>query len=613
MNLKILIKKIKIFTALLAFPLCVLSQEIDSLKTDVPPAADSLKSLKMYQDTLESRFIEYDSLTVASLYNLNVDYLSDMVFFDPRVYRFTAGIKNSPSLLSAYGLPERFMDIKLNGIDFKQFFNNKGLYDLVPLNAVEKIFNKHESIYSLDLKLRQLEGDVPLTNVVYGIGTEDTSTVDITFAREFRGGWRFFGSGSTRNFPYSNDETDVFGLYNEFKVYTTLNKIFLNRINLNFEMLQYRTHGSIFSDMYDFGSERIYDMRSDEGVFLYKLNFSNLKAGSSSPDYGYSVYFLDNKTSYWVYKSPGGVNIQEKTVGNSIYYNLNKETWSIKSGLSFEQVKNSFEFNADKDDYKINNIKGKLSFKKRYNKHSLLIAFSGTKNKMFGLEKSFSFREYYNFRKGIGFYAGFKYKDLKNYLDLLNVSNDFFNSNENLKNESASVFSMGMDIIYNNGLKLNLELFNVKWKDPISIYEDNTIEPDDGEFGFFCRNLGDIKYSGVSLILQKYIFKNLDASLFYSGYFNKKSDNIFAPKNSIFLMARLRDIEDIIYKYPLKSEIIFTMDLHRDAGSIINLPFINRFSMFEDFKFDIGCVSPSHSPIRIKLKEIALKGRRERA
>ncbi|MFC1726427.1 hypothetical protein ACFL4T_12435, partial [candidate division KSB1 bacterium] len=315
-------RKINIVFLLLILPVFVLSQELDSVKIDIP-APDSLVSLEVYQDTIQARFIQYDSLSVKSLYNLNIDYLSDMEFFDPRVYRFNAGSRNSPSLLSVYGLPERFMDVRLNGMDFKGFYNGKGLYDIVPLNAVEKIYNSHTGIYSMDLKLRQYEGDIPVSNVVYGIGTSDTSTVDITFAREFRQGIKFFGSGSTRNFPYSIEETDELSLYNEFKFYTTLNKNFFKKVNVNFEMLQYRTHGSLFSDIYKIASERIYDMRVDKGIFLYKLTFSNLRSGSSD-GYGYSVYLLDNKTKYWYLDSPGGVNIGEKKVGNSIYYKMNK-------------------------------------------------------------------------------------------------------------------------------------------------------------------------------------------------------------------------------------------------------------------------------------------------
>lgn len=580
----ILKRLIKIFLFALLFIAPVYPQELDSLKT-LPDSvqtgtinADTVESINF--DSISSSFFSTDTIYLSTLYNLNLEYLSDGLVFMPSFFRFTAGRKNSPSYLTGYGLPERFTQITLNGFELENFYNKKKLMNIVPVNAVEKIYNSNTGVNDVNMKTCEFEGGAPISNIVYGIGTQDTSHLDITFARDFSNGYRLFASGSTKTLPYQEQEVltanNDFRHYREFKIFTSINKEVLGKkYDMEFNFLKYKTHGKTQSDIFKISSLGDYDSYFDEEIMFYELSLNSIQ----EKKYGLSLYLTENKNMFRNTLYSENIKLKEKRTGLKAYYKLTGKNSNLSMKIGTEKNVDNLFFSDDKNnDFKTGRIFGEFLLEKPLKKHSLSFGITGSRTKLFGLEKSFNLRDVYKSGRNFNAYFNITYKSLKNYLEKLSLASGIFETNNNLKDESAFVISAGTQYFNWKNFKADIQVYNVNWNNPVYYYLKNE--------KYAVSNSADANYSGISLYLQRYLFKNLDASIFCSGNFYKKKSPVLVPKASLFSIIRLREIEDIIYKYPLHSEIIFTANVNLDARQLINYPYFNRFILLEDSYFN---------------------------
>ena len=567
---------IKFLFFILLFIISAYSQERDSLKI-IPDSAqiDIIKADKIISvnfDSINSSFFSSDTIYRNTLYNLNLEYLSDGLVLKPSFFRYTAGEKNSPSYLTAYGLPERFFRVTFSGFEMENFFNRKKLMNIVPVNAVEKIYDSNTGINDINLEACKFQGGVPVSNIVYGIGTQDTSSVDITFARDFSSGYRLFASGSTKTLPYKTDDASP---YSEVKIFSTIDKNVLNgKYKLKFDHLQYRSHSRTISEIYKINPQERYDTHLDEGIFMYKLNLS----AAENNRYGADVFLTENKTRYRNNLFDEDVKLNEKRFGADVYYRFINKDFKMSARLGAEKIKNSLFFTSDKNNnFKTGRIFGEFTVKKSLKKHNLSLVISGNHTKLFGFEKSLNLSDIYKINENLEAYFHVNYKGLKNYLEKLSLASKVFETNNNLKDESALVVSAGTRYFNWKNFKAELQVFNVNWKNPVYYYLRDE--------KYAVTNSDNANCTGISLFLQRYLTRNLDASVFCSGNFYEEDSPVLIPKASIFSVIRLREIEDIIYKYPLHSEIIFTANYNLDAKKLINYPYFNRFILLEDSKF----------------------------
>jgi len=438
------------------------------------------------------------------------------------------------------------------------------------------MYSAISGLHNINIKMNEYDYDKPVSNVIYGIGKQDTSSVDITFSRTFRRGIKLFTSGGTKNFPYKEQDNNPF---TEMRIMMSLKKQITGKYTAKFNMFQYRAHSLTHSDAHNLIAVNLLDTRVDEGIFIYNLSIETVKNDSSDRDYGYRLSWTDNKTKFRNSLYPENVFFKERKLRNLFYYNFNFDGYKIESKVGFDYITDSFIFqDIDKNKFNTKKLFGAISIDKSIKKHNLIMNISANKRNTYGIEKSIRVRDIYNFDFNKNAYIDIRYSNLDTYLDLRNITIGNYRANGELKGESAYVLSAGTNMLLKDNFKIKFEIFNINRKNPVAFYEyDKFVK---------AENFPDFKYYGITLFMQKYIWSKIDLSMLYSGYFNTENKPVFAPQNSIRGIIRLRDIEDPIYDYPLKSEIIFSMNMNLNAKKVRYLPYINRYMLYYPNNFN---------------------------